>query len=188
MPNVDDTTRTSVEVLARAMGMRDRYTAGHSERVLDLVRRVAERLDLDPDEIAECEVAGRLHDLGQVRISDSILQKPGPLEPAEWDVMRCHPVWSAEMLSAVPGLEGAALIARHHHEHFDGTGYPDGLSGEEIPLASRIVAVCDAYDALLCERPYRRALRPREALRVVRSEAGAMFDPAVVRALAEALP
>jgi HD-GYP domain-containing protein (c-di-GMP phosphodiesterase class II) len=181
--SIENGTQAAVEALVAALDRRDGYTARHAEEVVELVRRVGERIGLDELELAECELAGRLHDVGKIGVPDTILQKPGPLDPAEWEVMRRHPRWSAEMIAAVPGLERVAAIVHHHHERFDGTGYPDGLEGEEIPLCSRVLAVCDAYGAMLSDRPYRRALEPEQGLRLLRAGAGAQFDPVAVEAL-----
>jgi HD-GYP domain-containing protein (c-di-GMP phosphodiesterase class II) len=111
------------------------------------------------------------------------VRKPGPLNAREWDLVRRHPELGAEMVFGIPGLEGAAAVVVHHHESYDGSGYPDGLTGEDIPLASRIVAVCDAYHAMVSDRPYRAALRPITALRELQRRAGTQFDPEAVLAL-----
>ena len=183
----DDTTRPAVDALVAALDRRDGYTARHAEEVVSLVHRVGERLGVDGLALAECELAARLHDVGKIGVPDTILQKPGPLDPAEWDIMRRHPRWSAEMVESVPGLEQVAVIVRYHHERYDGTGYPEGLAGEDIPLCSRLLAACDAYGAMISNRPYRRALDPKEAAAVLAAGAGAQFDPRVVRALSEVL-
>jgi HD-GYP domain-containing protein (c-di-GMP phosphodiesterase class II) len=116
-----------------------------------------------------------------------VLNKPGPLEPHESEVIRCHAAWGSETLARIPGLEAVATIVRFHHERWDGTGYPDGLSGGRIPLASRIIAVCDAYGAMTSDRPYRAALRADVALSEIRTGSGSQFDPDVVYALIETL-
>jgi HD-GYP domain-containing protein (c-di-GMP phosphodiesterase class II) len=116
-----------------------------------------------------------------------VLNKPGPLEPHENEVIRCHATWGSETLSRIPGLEAVATIVRFHHERWDGAGYPDGLRGARIPLASRIISVCDAYGAMTADRPYRRALDPGDALDEIQSGSGSQFDPDVVRAFVEAL-
>jgi HD domain len=174
-----------VEVLARAVDMRDSYTSRHSEELAELVRDVGRRLGLGPAELVELEFAARLHDLGKIGVPDQILRKPGPLTRHEWEVMRHHPEWGADMLAAIPGLERVAEIVKGHHERFDGGGYPDGLGGNEIPLASRILSACDAYQAMVSNRPYRRAMEVEAALRELRDQSGLQFDPGAVEALSE---
>src|SRR5215217_7525423 len=176
-----------VSALATAMDLRDRRTAAHSEDVVVLARLVGEMLQLESAALLELEFAARLHDVGKIRVPDGVLNKPGPLEPEEREVMRCHSAWGAETLSGVPGLEVVATIVRFHHERWDGRGYPDGLAGPCIPLASRIIAVCDAFGAMTCDRPYRAGMDAGDALDELRSGAGTQFDPAVVDAFCEAV-
>jgi HD-GYP domain-containing protein (c-di-GMP phosphodiesterase class II) len=183
----DATVHAHVEALAAAMDMRDQRTARHSEDVLDLASAVGALLDLDGAALLELEFAARLHDVGKIQVPDAILNKPGPLEPHENEVIRCHASWGSETLSRIPGLEAVATIVRFHHERWDGAGYPDGLSGARIPLASRIISVCDAYGAMTCDRPYRAALHPDDALGEIRAGSGSQFDPRVVKALVETL-
>jgi HD-GYP domain-containing protein (c-di-GMP phosphodiesterase class II) len=175
------------DALARAVDMRDAYTARHSSEVVALARRVGERLGLESQEIVELELASRLHDIGKIGVPDAILRKPGPLDLDEWSIMRLHPVWGARVLDDVPRLGSISAIVRAHHERWDGSGYPDGLSGEAIPLASRVIAACDAYHAMIADRPYRAALDVDIALRELDEGAGSQFDPAVVEALHAAL-
>ena len=183
----NETVHAHVEALAAAMDMRDQRTARHSDDVVELSRAVGELLALGPASLLELEFAARLHDVGKIQVPDAILNKPGPLEPHENEVIRCHATWGSETLSRIPGLEAVATIVRFHHERWDGAGYPDGIGGVRIPLASRIISVCDSYGAMTCDRPYRAAMDPREALEEIRSGAGSQFDPAVVQALVEAL-
>ena len=152
----DATVQAHVEALAAAMDMRDRRTARHSEDVVELARQVGVLLELEPASLLELEFASRLHDVGKIQVPDAVLNKPGPLDEDESDVIRCHAAWGAETLA-------------------------------RIPLASRIISVCDAYGAMTCDRPYRMAMESREALREVRAGAGTQFDPAVVAALIDAL-
>ena len=183
----DATVQAHVEALAAAMDMRDRRTARHSEDVVDLASQVGSLLELEPASLLELEFAARLHDVGKIQVPDAVLNKPGPLDADECDVIRCHAAWGAETLSRIPGLEAVATIVRFHHERWDGHGYPDGLSGARIPLASRIISVCDAFGAMTSDRPYRDAMASRDALQEIRAGAGTQFDPAVVVALMDAL-
>ena len=181
------TVTAHVAALAAAMDLRDRRTAEHSEDVVWLARMVGSMLQLDSAALLELEFAARLHDVGKIRVPDQILNKPGALDDAEFAVMRCHSAWGAETLSGVPGLEVVATLVRFHHERWDGGGYPDGLRGPCIPLASRIIAVCDAFGAMTCDRPYRDGMPVQDALAELRAGAGTQFDPAVVDAFCEAV-
>lgn len=161
----------------------DPYIRNHCERVAALAVLLGEALGLTPREIRLLRYAGRLHDLGKVAVDAQILAKPGPLTPREWERIRVHPVVGAEMLRPF-GLEEEGLAAiRHHHERWDGTGYPDGLRGEEIPLLARILAVADVYDALTSDRVYRRAHGHWQALAILQEMAGSQLDPHLVRLL-----
>jgi HD-GYP domain-containing protein (c-di-GMP phosphodiesterase class II) len=172
----------TVDALAGTLGLRDRGSE-HSERVTELALRVGEQLALEVGELRDLAFAARLHDIGKVGVPDAVLHKPGPLAADEKELMEGHSVEGAELIAQIPGLVGVARIVRHHHERFDGDGYPDGLAGRDIPLASRILAVADAYVAMTEDRPYRRA-RPRfEVDREFRDCSGSQFDPWVVDAL-----
>jgi response regulator RpfG family c-di-GMP phosphodiesterase len=173
----------AVDVLARAVDMRDDYTGRHSAQVGELARRVSERLGMTSAEIVLLECAARLHDIGKLGVPDTILRKPGPLDEGEWAIMRRHPEWGADMVSSVPGLEQLGMLVAAHHERWDGGGYPDGLAGEAIPLASRVISVCDAYEAMVSRRPYRAPLSERRALAELMDGAGSQFDPQVVAAV-----
>jgi GAF domain-containing protein len=179
----DKTVRAHVDALAAAMDMRDRRTARHSEDVVALAREVGELLELEAAALIELEFAARLHDVGKIRVPDAVLNKPGPLDADESKLIQNHSAWGAETLEQIPGLEVVSTLVRFHHERWDGRGYPDGLAGPRIPLASRIIAVCDSYGAMTCDRPYRRAMAPREALAELRRGSGKQFDPMVVEAL-----
>ena len=176
-----------VQALAAAMDMRDCRTARHSEDVVSLAVAVGRLLDLDPASLVELEFAARLHDVGKIRVPDAVLHKPGPLDDEEYALIRCHATWGAETLCGIPGLEAVAAVVRYHHERWDGAGYPDGLSGARIPLASRIICACDAFAAMTADRPYRDALPSTTALQEVLAGSGTQFDPAVVDALAHAV-
>jgi diguanylate cyclase (GGDEF)-like protein len=179
----DDTRRDAIVGLATTLLERDRYTGDHSEAVVKLTVRVAEARALNPDEVTRVETAALLHDVGKVGIPDSILHKDGPLDDNEWVLMKEHPVIGERILRAIPGLGGVARIVRHEHERWDGDGYPDGISGDQIPIGSRIILACDAYHAMTSDRPYRKAMSHGEALKDLRKNAGTQFDPQVVEAL-----
>jgi len=179
--------RSVVQALAATLQARDGYTGEHADAVHDLSIAVGARLGLRPDEMAQLAAVALLHDVGKIGIPDNLLHKPGPLTPEEWQVMREHPAIGERILVSVPGLESVARAVRHEHERWDGDGYPDGLAGENIPLASRIVLACDAWHALHSDRPYRRALPREEALAELRRCAGTQFDPTVVAALLDVL-
>jgi diguanylate cyclase (GGDEF)-like protein/putative nucleotidyltransferase with HDIG domain len=172
-----------VEALASALLERDRYTGEHSESVVEMARTVATTLGLDDQEVERVAMAALLHDIGKVAIPDRILNKPGRLDPAEWDLMREHPVIGERILRAIPGMGAVARIVRHEHERFDGSGYPDGLHGEQIPIGSRIILACDTYSAMTTSRPYRDALPHAEAVAELARCAGTQFDPNVTEAL-----
>ncbi len=177
------TVASQVEALATALSVWDGQTRRHSDTVVELARKTGARMRLDPMELLELELAALLHDVGKLRVPRELLRKPGPLSDSEQRLMRNHPAWGAELVSGVPGLQAVALIVRHHHERVDGSGYPGQLAGVHIPVASRIMAVCDAYGAMTEARPYREGRQPQEALSELRDLAGNKFDPAVVDAL-----
>ncbi|MEA2399657.1 MAG: hypothetical protein QOK00_60 [Thermoleophilaceae bacterium] len=177
----------TVDVLAGTLGLRDGNTGQHSDRVVEVAQHIGERLGLGRRELRDLGYAARLHDIGKVGVPDAVLHKPGPLVEAERQVIQGHSVWGADLVGRIPGLEDVARIVRHHHERYDGEGYPDGLAGRDIPLASRILTVADAYVAMTENRPYRRA-RPRfEVDREFRDCSGKQFDPYVVEALRESV-
>ena len=162
--------------LANALEAKDVYTRGHSERVAALARRIALAAGVLPGAAGTIAQAGLLHDLGKIGIPESVLRKPGPLSDAEWAVMRRHPIVGAQIVAPLEFFADGAVIVRHHHERHDGSGYPDGLRGERIPLGARIVAVADVYDALTSDRPYRPRLARTDVVRHLESEAGTTLD------------
>jgi HD-GYP domain-containing protein (c-di-GMP phosphodiesterase class II) len=168
------------EKIAKIVSSRDPYTGIHSEEVAELAVKLAKILNLPEKEIARIETAARVHDLGKIAVPDAILLKPGPLTEEEWKVMKQHPVVSAEILSGLEIYKDCVDIIRHEHEHWDGSGYPDGLKGEEIPLGSRIIAVADVWHALLSDRPYRKAYTKEEARKIMQEMAGKTLDPKLV--------
>ncbi|MGH2921120.1 MAG: bifunctional diguanylate cyclase/phosphohydrolase [Gaiellaceae bacterium] len=176
----------AAESLAKAVDLRDTYTGSHSARVAELAARVALRLGLDQELIELARLAGSLHDLGKLAIPEEILRKPGPLTEPERLVLERHPQIGFRMLESL-GIEPVAEWILHHHERWDGTGYPDRLPGPMIPLGARVIFVVDAYDAMTSDRVYRGRLTPREALDELQRCAGTQFDPEVVDALSEEL-
>jgi HD-GYP domain-containing protein (c-di-GMP phosphodiesterase class II) len=182
-----ETLEASVGSLAALLGLRDGYTGRHSDTVVDLCAGVARRVGVTTAEMAHLHIAAHLHDLGKIGVPDEILHKPGPLDDREWSIMREHPVWGAQALQTIPGFEEAALAVRHHHERWDGTGYPDGLAAEAIPIGARVIAVCDAYEAMTSHRPYREALPEPMARERIVAGTGSHFDPAAVWGLLDAL-
>jgi diguanylate cyclase (GGDEF)-like protein len=169
-----------IDVLVKALSERDRYTAEHSDSVTDLVVGVGSRLGVDGDDLKALRAASLLHDIGKVAIPDHVLNKPGPLDADEWELMKQHTIIGERILRSIPGMGGTAKIVRHEHERWDGTGYPDGIAGEAIPIGSRIILTCDAYHAMTSDRPYRRALSHADALEELTRNAGTQFDPEVV--------
>jgi diguanylate cyclase (GGDEF)-like protein len=182
-----DASPAAVEALAAAIEARDRYTQGHSEQVVELAMRVAMLLGLTADAVERVGHGALLHDVGKLAIPHEILHKHGALDDAEWSVMAEHPVIGEGILRRLPQLAPLAPIVRHEHEHWDGSGYPDGLSGAQIPIGSRIVLACDAYAAMTTARPYRRALSREDAMAELRARAGTQFDPQIVDALLDLL-
>jgi putative nucleotidyltransferase with HDIG domain len=160
---------------------KDRYTKGHTERVASYSMALANRLSLDPDVLRRILFGSLLHDIGKMGLRDDIINKPGPLTPEEWEQMRAHPVVGAAIVEKMEFLTGAVEIVRHHHESWNGRGYPDGLAGEDIPLVARIVTVADSFDAMTTDRPYRRALTIEEAVHRLEENAGVQFDAALVK-------
>jgi putative nucleotidyltransferase with HDIG domain len=165
------------------MDRADPDTSRHGVHVAELVPQVGRLLGISGPELEELELAAEFHDIGKVAVPTELLRKPGPLDELERQVMACHVEWGAELLRHLPDCETIAEIVRHHHERFDGAGYPDGLKGCEIPLASRVIAACDAYGAMISDRPYRRALDHDHALQELADGAGSQFDPDAVAAV-----
>ncbi len=176
------TKETSIDALLAALAARDGYTRDHSVALVAHATAVARRMGLSESEVTEIEQAAILHDIGKIGVADESLKKPGILTEAEWEDVRSHSVIGEKIVSATQGLAHITPVIRHVHERWDGKGYPDGLSGEEIPLASRIISVCDAFHAMTSERPYRKALGFQVALEELRKYAGVQFCPHTVEA------
>jgi putative nucleotidyltransferase with HDIG domain len=179
--------RSAVGALAAAIDARDNYTHDHSEQVVSLAERTAKLLGLSPAETERVRDGAMLHDVGKVAIPNEILYNPGALDEEEWAIMCEHPVIGERILRRTPELEAIAPMVRHEHERWDGTGYPDGLARDEIPIGSRIILACDAYNAMITARPYRDPMTDAEAIDKLRRAAGSQFDPEVVAALLEVL-
>jgi HD-GYP domain-containing protein (c-di-GMP phosphodiesterase class II) len=183
-----DAYRGTAFLLGDVVEADDGYTGEHSRDVVELTLSVVEELGLSERDRRDAEFAALLHDVGKLRIPNEIINKPGKLTPEEWEVVKRHTIEGERLLHRVGGLLGQiGRIVRSSHERFDGTGYPDGLAGEEIPLVARVVACCDAYDAMTTDRAYRKALSQDEALAELRRGAGSQFDPVVVDALIAAV-
>ena len=171
---------TTLEGWARALELRDKETEGHSQRVTDWTLRLSQELGVQSEDLSHIRRGAILHDIGKMGISDEILHKPGPLTPEEFEIVKRHPTMAYELLSPIPFLKKAVEIPYSHHEKWDGSGYPRGLKGKEIPLAARIFAVVDVWDALRSNRPYRDAWPEEKVLEYLRKESGKHFDPGVV--------
>jgi putative nucleotidyltransferase with HDIG domain len=178
---------TTLGALASTVEAKDAYTASHGDDVAMMAERLAQRLSLSSAQVRDVRHAALLHDIGKVAIPSEILLKPGPLTDDEWVVMRSHAAVGGELVARIDAFSHLAPAVRASHERWDGQGYPDGLSGEQIPLAARIIAACDTYDAIVTERPYRRARSPREARVELERVAGSQLDSTVVAALVEEL-
>jgi HD-GYP domain-containing protein (c-di-GMP phosphodiesterase class II) len=176
-----------VGVLADAIEAKDAYVRGHSEAVAELARRTAAKLTDSAAVRSIASYGGLLHDIGKIGVSDGVLHKPGKLSPEEWVLMQSHTRLGRELLARVPALDGVAEVVLHHHERYDGTGYPDGLKGEAIPLAARIVGVVDAYSAMTAKRSYKESMPPDAARAELVRGKGTHFDPQVVDAFLQVL-
>jgi diguanylate cyclase (GGDEF)-like protein len=184
---LERTFLSTVEALANALEANDEYTSSHARWITDLALKVGEELGLEPHELKRLELGALFHDIGKIGIPSRILTKPGPLTEEERALVETHPVLGERILAPIEQLGEVRLIVRCAHEHYDGTGYPDHLSGEQIPLESRIVLACDAYHAMTTDRPYRNSLGEDEARRRLVEASGAQFDPQVVDALLRVL-
>jgi cyclic di-GMP phosphodiesterase len=179
---LQDTYRSTLEALGSALDTRDIGTEAHSRRVHGYSLATAREYGLPDDQLVDLAHGVLLHDIGKIGIPDAILLKPGPLTPVEWATMRRHPEIGKRLIEAIPFLRGAIPIVYHHHERWDGSGYPTGLRGEAIPVGARIFAVVDAFDAMTYDRPYSRAVAFEAAKAEIRRCSGTHFDPSVVTA------
>ena len=176
---------TTLALLTSTVEAKDDYTANHGEDVAELAERVALRIGLDAAEARDVRLAAMLHDVGKVAVPSEILLKPGPLTEEEWVVMRGHAAAGGDLVARIAAFAHLAPAVRASHERYDGRGYPDGLAGEAIPLAARIISACDTYDAIITDRPYRPARTPAEAVAELLAVSGAQLDPVAVGALIE---
>lgn len=170
----------TAEALAAALEAKDSYTADHASSIADLAVEVGAEFGLDEDALRDLRYGAIFHDIGKIAIPDAILNKPGPLTPAEFEVIKRHPIAGEQILAPVPFLEQVRRIVRHDHERWDGTGYPDGLKGRQIPIGARIVLVVDAFHAMVSDRSYRKGMSEESARVELRRYAGSQFDPDVV--------
>jgi putative nucleotidyltransferase with HDIG domain len=170
----------TIEGWSHALDLRDRETEGHTQRVTRLTEELARALGLSNQEIIHARRGALLHDIGKMGVPDRILHKTGPLDAGEWVTMRQHPVFAYEMLSSITYLKPALDIPYCHHEWWDGSGYPRGLRGEQIPLAARVFAVVDVWDALSYDRPYRKAWKREDIINQLKALKGKQFDPTIV--------
>ena len=176
-----------VEGLVLAVDAKDGYTVVHSAVVADIATLLAEELGLSARDCAIVRTAGLLHDVGKISIPDRVLRKPAPLNTDEWSIMRQHVEFGELIIRGVPGLRDILDPVRHHHERWDGGGYPRGLVGESVPILGRIMILADAYSAMTLDRPYRRGLTVEAALEQIRAGAGSQFDPHLTALLCEVL-
>jgi len=184
---VEELSRAAIYALANAIDARDPYTHGHSAQVVRLCLETAKQLGWTSPELELLEYAALLHDIGKIGVPDHILQKKGPLTPEEWDLIRTHPYVGVQIVKPIKPLWKIVPWIYYHQERWDGKGYPEGLKGEAIPEASRIIAVCDAYNAMVTDRPYRKAMSQKEAIEELEKNAGTQFDPKVVSAFIRVL-
>jgi len=183
---LQDSYEASLIMLANAIEVRDPYTRGHVERVMNYAQTIAEYLSWSTLEINNLRFGSILHDIGKIQISEEILNKEGPLSDDEWDEMRKHPQMGAELIDGIHYLEPALPVILYHHERWNGSGYPFALTDETIPVAARIVAIADSFDAMTTKRPYRMELTPEEATSEIISGSGTQYDPLLVEAFQHA--
>ncbi|HEY0704359.1 MAG TPA: diguanylate cyclase [Candidatus Acidoferrales bacterium] len=177
----------TVTSLALAIDAKDHYTQGHSQKVSAYAVMIAQALNMNQAEVEEIRLAGLLHDIGKVGIPEAILNKSGPLNSEEWETMKTHTLLGAKILEPLEAMNRIRLMVRHHHEFFDGTGYPDRLHGETIPFGARVIAIADAYDTITSERTYKKPRRPEEAFSELQRCAASQFDPEVIRVFIETM-
>jgi putative nucleotidyltransferase with HDIG domain len=176
----------TINVLMKALDAKDKYTAGHSQSVERIAALLSRELGLSESHIERIRIAALLHDIGKIGVKEEVLNKPGKLTDEEMNLIREHPVKGYEILSEVPSLKDVALWVRYHHEWYNGSGYPDGLKGEEIPLEAQILSLADVFDALVSDRPYRDAFSQEEAYKIILDHEGTQFSPKLIDAFKKA--
>lgn len=186
LAQIQESYEASLIMLANAIEVRDPYTRGHVERVMNYALSIAEEMDWTPTQLLHLRYGSILHDIGKIQISEQILRKRGPLSEAEWTEMRKHPENGVELIKDIHYLSHAIPVVLYHHERWNGTGYPFGLREMAIPVAARIVAIADSFDAMTTMRPYRSFLSPQQAYEEIAAETGILYDPAIVRAWQQA--
>lgn len=165
-----------INLLVGAIEAKDAYTRGHSDRVAEIASWICHEAGMDENISEDIHIAAHLHDIGKIYVPDQILNKKGVLEPDEWVMIKKHPVIGYELLSNISGLKEIALMVLHHHESWDGKGYPDGIKGKSIPIGSRIITIADSIDAMLTERPYRKALSWEMCMQQLNKDKGKKYD------------
>jgi HD-GYP domain-containing protein (c-di-GMP phosphodiesterase class II) len=179
---LQDTTRTLLEHMADTVDLRDPYTGGHSRRVTEYTRGILEALGTQGPDVGLIIAAARVHDIGKIAMPDHVLLKSGKLSDEEWTIMRQHPEQGADLLARYPDFRRGVDIVRHHHERWDGEGYPHRLRELAIPFGARVIAVADSYDAMTSDRPYRKGMTPQKAAAILREGRGRQWDPQIVDA------
>ena len=177
----------TMTMVVQAAEDRSAIARGHNRRVTELCMAVGKHMALNEDALLDLELSSLLHDLGMLSIPGTIIEKPGPLSVPEYDTVKQHTLSSIEMIAKIPLLQRIVPYIRHHHEHFDGSGYPDGLAGMDIPILSRILAVVDAYESMIVDRPYHEGYSENNAVDEIRTLSGSQFDPAVTQAFIQVL-
>lgn len=178
----------TVKAIIEALDAKDSYTMGKSKRVAFYALKIVNKLALNPNEASQIELAGLLHDIGMIGVAEDILNKSQKLTPEEYEKVKMHVHYSVKILEDIKQLQKITEIIKYHHEFYNGNGYPYGLKGEEIPLGSRIIAIADAYDAMISNRAYRQGISPQEALNILEENSGIQFDPALVQVFKSILP
>lgn len=184
---LDQALLETIYAFSKAIEARDYYTGKHAEKMIDIVRNIGNQMGLDQKDIDNLEHAAVLHDLGKIGIDDKILRKKGKLTKKEYKEIKKHPRIGAEIIRSVHFLKDVVPLILYHHERYDGKGYTSGLKGKNIPMGARILAIADVYQALISDRPYRKAYPKKEALDIIKEASGTQFDPAIVRALFKSL-